>query len=432
MRSSIGAASPIALDTRLWRLRTRTWIGVALCGSWGFACHQTQPDASIDHAEGSNDAGSDAGNQDSGPSDSGNGLPAQGLCGCASIRDCFSELNIIAGTGLVTGGGANGWQSSFEGAAAIDVELSRPHMAQTDGQGNIYVADKDAHAIRKIDGNGILTTLAGMNEPGDDGDEPALATRAHLNQPNGLWVSQDGTVYALDLGNGKVRRIDVDGTMTTVFTWADLAIGRGLWVSQDGARALLSSQPTLVEWNQNDSAHVIASSFSNLSNLFVEERGIVVTERSAGTVSRIAEDGSRETLAGGGAIEGRPARALDARLPGLRAVWGDSRGGYFLGLHEGSRVVYLDPNGVTYPLLGPGEVDEVRSVALDRNGDLLVADGDGGFVKRLVVRAVTDDAACENAACGAACTEATFTDTTCEDAVCEDAAGSDLPTARVR
>lgn len=396
MRSSIGA-SPFGADTQLRRSRIGTWVWVALCGFWGFACHQTQPDASMNPAGSSKEAGPDAGSGDGGNGDSGNGLPPHGVCACPGIRDCFSELNTIAGTGLVTGGGANGWQSSFEGAAAIDVELSRPHMAQTDAAGNIYVADKDAHAIRKIDGNGILTTLAGMNEPADDGDEPALATNVHLNQPNGLWVSPDGTVYVLDLGNGKVRRIDVDGTMTTLFTWADLAIGRGLWVSDDGARALLSSQPTLVEWTQNDGARVIASSFSNLSNLFVEERGIVVTERSAGTVSRIAEDGSRELLAGDGAIEGRPAHALEARLPGLRAVWGDSRGGYFLGLHEGSRVAYLDPNGVLYPLLGPDQVDEVRSVALDRNGDLLIVDGDGGFVKRMAARAVTDVAGCEDA-----------------------------------
>ena len=39
-----------------------------------------------------------------------------------------------------------------------------------------------------------------------------------MNMPNGLWVRGDGTVYVLDTGNGKVRRLDTNGLMTTLFT----------------------------------------------------------------------------------------------------------------------------------------------------------------------------------------------------------------------
>ena len=45
-----------------------------------------------------------------------------------------------------------------------------------------------------------------------------IATNVAMNQPNGLWVRGDGTVYVLDTGNGKVRRLDTNGMMTTLFT----------------------------------------------------------------------------------------------------------------------------------------------------------------------------------------------------------------------
>ena len=61
-----------------------------------------------------------------------------------------------------------------------------------------------------------------------------MATNVTMNLPNGLWVRGDGTVYVLDTGNGKVRRLDTNGMMTTLFTDSKgISGGRGLWVKND-------------------------------------------------------------------------------------------------------------------------------------------------------------------------------------------------------
>ena len=61
----------------------------------------------------------------------------------------------------------NDWiAATMEGGLGTNADLSRPHMAMADQAGNIYIADKAAHAIRKVDPSGIITTVAGTNVAG--------------------------------------------------------------------------------------------------------------------------------------------------------------------------------------------------------------------------------------------------------------------------
>ncbi len=66
----------------------------------------------------------------------------------------------------MTDTGTNEWLPEFEGGTATASELSRPHMAQADAAGNIYIADKEAHAIRKVTPAGVITTYAGTGTAG--------------------------------------------------------------------------------------------------------------------------------------------------------------------------------------------------------------------------------------------------------------------------
>jgi hypothetical protein len=133
-----------------------------------------------------------------------------GAAGFSNLARCYSSLSTIAGAGGSTAA-ANKWQAGFEGGPATNALLSRPHIAMADDLGRIYIADKEGHGIRRINLDGTIVTVAGTSQPGNGPDAPAIATNSALRQPNGLWARGDGTVFILDLGNQKVRKLDTNG-----------------------------------------------------------------------------------------------------------------------------------------------------------------------------------------------------------------------------
>ena len=154
------------------------------------------------------------------------------------IQQNYRQLEWIAGRSgesLVNG---NEWNFA-EGRPAVEAEFSEPHSAMADLAGNIYVADKNAHAIRKITPEGILVTVAGTNAPGFTGDGPA--TQCRLDGPQHAYPLPDGTVYVLDTGNRRIRRVGRDGQMVTRIVETS-ALSRGLWVSRDDKRDLLRDE----------------------------------------------------------------------------------------------------------------------------------------------------------------------------------------------
>jgi sugar lactone lactonase YvrE len=115
-------------------------------------------------------------------------------------------ISTIAGTGVAS------WTG--DGGPATSASVSYPHGVNVDNQGNIYIADHDACVIRKIDGNGIITTVAGSVASGFSGDG-GLATSAKLNYPTDVVVDNNGNLFIADCANGRIRRVDTAGIITT-------------------------------------------------------------------------------------------------------------------------------------------------------------------------------------------------------------------------
>jgi uncharacterized protein (TIGR03437 family) len=138
-----------------------------------------------------------------------------------------------AGGNLVTIAG-NGNASYYgDGGPATKGSVNQPEGVAVDSQGNVYIADTLDEAVRKVTPNGIITTLAGNGNPGYSGDGGA-ANQARLNQPRGVAVDAAGNVYVADTGNNQVRRIDAQGTITTVDTSGALVDPRGVAVDRAG------------------------------------------------------------------------------------------------------------------------------------------------------------------------------------------------------
>jgi sugar lactone lactonase YvrE len=113
----------------------------------------------------------------------------------------------------VAGNGSYGY--SGDGGAATNARLYNPHGVTVDTFGNLFIADSYNARIRKVSTNGIITTVAGTNSPGFSGDG-GPAVNAKLNEPDGVVVDIFGNLFIADTGNKRIRKVDTNGIITTV------------------------------------------------------------------------------------------------------------------------------------------------------------------------------------------------------------------------
>lgn len=93
--------------------------------------------------------------------------------------------------------------------------LDQPHGLAVGPDGSLYIADSGHHRIRKISPGGIISTVAGAGMSGFDGDG-TLARFAKLNYPSAVAVAPDGSLYIGDTRNCRVRHVSVEGLISTV------------------------------------------------------------------------------------------------------------------------------------------------------------------------------------------------------------------------
>jgi sugar lactone lactonase YvrE len=132
-------------------------------------------------------------------------------------------------TTTVAGSGRTGYEG--DGARATEASLNLPHEIQFDPAGNLYIAERDNHAIRKVDAKtGIISTVAGTGAPGFSGDG-GPAARAQLRQPHSIAMDPAGGLLICDVGNHRLRRVDLkNGRIETYAGTGDRA------PTPDGAR----------------------------------------------------------------------------------------------------------------------------------------------------------------------------------------------------
>ncbi len=123
----------------------------------------------------------------------------------------FNETSGIIMT--VAGTGEHGY--SGDGGLAINAKLNRPEGLVVSDSGEVYIADRGNHCIRKVDVNGIITTVAGTGFQGYDGED-GNATATRLSNPHGVAVLQNGDVLFSDTNNHRIRKVSLDGQISTI------------------------------------------------------------------------------------------------------------------------------------------------------------------------------------------------------------------------
>lgn len=369
------------------------WITLLFSCSSESASSGSPSTRSISEAAGESSADSTA------PSTAGAGAIQLDTPDWNRVKVAFSTLSTIAGKGASDNG--NEWRAEFEGGAAIAAELSRPHMAMADAAGNVYIADKESHGIRKVTVDGTIHTVAGINASGNAPDLETAATEAALSNPNGLWVRSDGTFYVFDSGNAKIRRVSTSGSMTTLITLTSAAEGRGLWVADDESEALIAAGSELKHWSHTGGLQTLADGFVSLGMVLKTAQGRVLAgDRGGMRVYEVALDGTKTVLAGNGSsgkfVDGM--RATEAAFDEPRALWpyGD---GLLVGLHNGCMILYIDNQGYAHAMLRgssnthggngqpysptPSTIGEMRSLSVTPSGDLLFVENDVGYVRKI-------------------------------------------------
>ena len=114
-------------------------------------------------------------------------------------------VTTLAGTA-----GANG-STDATGSAA---RFSYPLGVAVDSTGNVYVADRNNHTIRKVTPGGLVTTLAGSAGVGGSADGSGSA--AGFYYPSGVAVDSSGNVYVADANNYTIRKVTPSGVVTTL------------------------------------------------------------------------------------------------------------------------------------------------------------------------------------------------------------------------
>ena len=121
--------------------------------------------------------------------------------------------SIAPGAVVTTIAGQAGRTSSVDGPGAV-ARFEDPFSAAVDADGVVFVADSAAHVIRRITPDGMVTTYAGS--PGSYGSADGSGSAARFYSPFGVAVDAAGMVYVADSFNGTVRKIAAGGVVTTL------------------------------------------------------------------------------------------------------------------------------------------------------------------------------------------------------------------------
>jgi DNA-binding beta-propeller fold protein YncE len=145
-------------------------------------------------------------------------------------------------TTTIAGNGERGY--SGDGGLATAASLNMPHEIRFDAAGNMYIAERDNHVVRRVESrSGLISTLAGTGAQGFSGDGGPAST-AQLRQPHSIAIAPRGQLLICDIGNHRIRRVDL--ALGTIDTYAGTGERQPTPDGPMGARTPLNGPRTIV------------------------------------------------------------------------------------------------------------------------------------------------------------------------------------------
>ncbi len=133
------------------------------------------------------------------------------------ISDTFNSLvrKVSPGGIITTYAGDGDFDFVGDGGRAVFAALDFPAGLAVDAAGNLYIADQNNGRVRKVSPDGIITTVAGNGGTGFGGDG-GPATQANIDFPADVAFDAAGNLYIADQDNHRIRKVDLNGIITTV------------------------------------------------------------------------------------------------------------------------------------------------------------------------------------------------------------------------
>ena len=139
-------------------------------------------------------------------------------------NNVIRKLDVAGNISTVAGKYSAGAGFSGDNGAATDAQLSGPMGVATDKAGDLYIADHYNNVLRKVDTQGVITTVAGnfSLDSGYSGDTGS-STAAQMDGPNSVVADSNGSLFTADFHNNVVRKVDVT---TALLTFSSLPVGQ--------------------------------------------------------------------------------------------------------------------------------------------------------------------------------------------------------------
>jgi uncharacterized protein (TIGR03437 family) len=291
-----------------------------------------------------------------------------------SIHSVIRKVNTAGIISTYAGGGEP--TGVGDGGAATQANLfligTQAHTGiAIDKAGNLYIADSGHSRVRKVDTEGIISTVAGNGSSGFSGDGGA-ATTAQLNIPSGVAVDSAGNLYICDQGNGRIRKVNTAGTISTV-----VGSGNGFTLGDGGPAT------------SGQLANPIDVAVDSAGNLYIADAGNdKIRKVTNGVINSILSEGFGNC---GGPL---PAASSDVGMAVSLVL--DSAGDLFIADHFSNCIHELDTAGTVVTVAGGGANNpgnglpatmamliQPAGVALDSAGNLYIADNGLGRVQKV-------------------------------------------------
>jgi hypothetical protein len=308
------------------------------------------------------------------------------------------------------GTGSFGWCG--DGGRATRAKLARPFDVALAPSGALIVADTLNQVIRRIDASGRIATIAGFGTRGDAVRRTSAAA-ARFREPSGVAVDEDGSILVADAGNNAIRRIRLDGTVSTLvddglsnptdivvlgggrYAVADTGHSQVVFLSSTGVITPLAG--TGESGFSGDGGPAVRARLNGPTQLSLAATGLLIADTRNRVIREVSSDGTIATVAGHGdsspSSSGTPATRVSLEAPAGVAATAD--GGFVLS--DLRRIWAVSPAGDVQSIAGTGEpgfngntgiavsmrLDHVAQLAVDPTGAVLVADTNNDRIRRI-------------------------------------------------